>query len=205
MEEKSMTNDFMKGMFGALGKGMCKITLDGGIAVKTSDGYKTYDKASGSFINCDSFCFGGLDEMFFVVPTNAVAEGDIIFAKGKPRYVLKVDTNTITVINYENATVETILPERHIFMGNTYFYGKIVSMFGNSDNLTGGAGAQNVMKYMMMSQMCKNMSSGGDMNPMMMMMFMNGGGFGDMFNNIFSAMTPPTLAPKTTETDKEDK
>jgi len=79
-------------------------------------------------------------------------------------------------------------------------------MFGNGDNLTGGAGAQNIMKYMMMSQMCKNMG-GGDMNPMMMMMFMNGGGFGDMFNNIFSAMTPPTLAPKTTETetDKEDK
>ena len=44
-----MTNDFMKGMFGTLGKGMCKITMDGNIAVKTSDGYKTYDKKSGSF------------------------------------------------------------------------------------------------------------------------------------------------------------
>lgn len=195
MEGENMTNDFMKGMFGTLGKGMCKITMDGNIAVKTSDGYKTYDKKSGSFLNCDNFCFGGLDEMFFVVPTNSVTEGDIIFIKDKPRYVLKVDSNTITVINYENSTVETLLPERHMFMGNAYFYGRIVSMFGNGEDLMCGNGAQNIMKYMMINQMCKNM--GGDMNPMAMMMFMNSGIMGNMFNNVFSAMGPSPTETKT--------
>ena len=200
MEEESMTNDFMKGMFGTLGKGMCKITMDGNIAVKTSNGYKTYDKKTGSFLNCDNFCFGGLDEMFFIVPTNAVVEGDIIFAKDKPFYVLKVDTNTITVINYENSTVETLLPERHMFMGNAYFYGKIVSMFGNGEDLACGNGTQNIMKYMMISQMCKNMG-GGDMNPMAMMMFMNSDVMGNMFNNVFSAMGP---SPTETKTDIDE-
>ena len=199
MEGENMTDDFMKGMFGTLGKGMCKITMDGNIAVKTSDGYKTYDKKSGSFLNCDNFCFGGLDEMFFVVPTNSVTEGDIIFIKDKPRYVLKVDSNTITVINYENSTVETLLPERHMFMGNAYFYGKIVSMFGNGEDLMCGNGTQNIMKYMMINQMCKNM--GGNMNPMAMMMFMNSGVMGNMFNNVFSAMGP---TPTETKTDIDE-
>ena len=200
MEGESMTNDFMKGMFGTLGKGMCKITMDGNIAVKTSDGYKTYDKKSGSFLNCNNFCFGGLDEMFFVVPTNSVVEGDIIFIKGdKPRYVLKVDSNTITVINYENSTIETLLPERHMFMGNAYFYGKIVSMSGNGEDLTCGNGVQNIMKYMLINQMCKNM--GGDSNPMAMMMFMNSGVMGNMFNHVFSAMGP---SPTETKTDIDE-
>ena len=34
--------------------------------------------------------------------------------------------------------IEQILPENHIFMGNVYFYGKIVSMFGS--NLKKGKG-----------------------------------------------------------------
>ena len=35
------------------------------------------------------------------------------------------------MINYEDSAIDTIVPERHMFMGNAYFYGKIVSMFGN--------------------------------------------------------------------------
>ena len=39
-------------------------------------------------------------------------------------------------------------------MGNTYFYGKIVSMFG-SDVIKGKKGTNNIFKYMMLSQMMK--------------------------------------------------
>lgn len=200
-EEKMGYNDFMKGMFGPVGNGQCKITMEGGIAVKTSGGYKTYNATQNALINCDSFVFDGFDEMFFVVPTNDVQAGDIILAQGKPKYVLNTKDNMLTVINYDSGAVESILPERHMFMGNTYFYGKIVSMFGNAENLCGGDGANKVMKFMMMSQMMKGMNGKGSdgMNPMMMMMMMNGGGFGNMFDNIFSAAAPktPTTTPST--------
>lgn len=194
-----MDNNFLKGMFGPISNGMCKITMDGGIAVKTSNGYKSYNAAQGTFINCDNFVFSGFDEMFFVVPTNTVAAGDIIFANGKPKYVLKMDTNILTVVNYENGAVEQMLPERHMFMGNTYFYGKIVSLFGNMGGMLGGEGAQNAMKFMMMKQMCQSMGGkDSGMNPMMMMMMMNGGGM-NMFDNLFKAVnsTPATVETPT--------
>lgn len=190
-----MGMDFMRGMFGPVKGGMCRLTMDGGIAVRTPNGYKTYNAASGAFVNCDNFVFDIGDEMFFVIPTNSVQTGDIILASGEPRYVLKAEDNTLTTINYKNGVVETILPERHMFMGNTYFYGKIVSMFGNMTSLAGGDGAQNVMKYMMMSHMMKGMSGGGDgMNPMVMMMMMNGGGM-NMFDNMFNAAGSAPAAP----------
>lgn len=172
----------MKGMFGPVGPDMCRLTMEGGIAVKTPSGYKSYNPATNSFVNCDSFVFDIGDEMFFVIPTNSVQTGDIILAGDGPRYVLKAEDNMLTTINYKTGTVENMLPERHVFMGNTYFYGKIVSMFGN---LTGGTGTENVMKYMMMSQMMKSMGGKDSMNPMLMMMFMGGTNpFADMFSGI---------------------
>ena len=123
-----MMNNFMNGMFGKIGSGMCKLSMSGNIAVKTSNGYKSYNVKSGKLTNCGNFVFPGVDEnFFFVIPTNKVAKGDIILVNGKPKCVIEADKTKITVINYEDSTVETILPERHVFMGNTYFYGKIVS------------------------------------------------------------------------------
>ena len=43
-------------------------------------------------------------------------------------------------------------------MGNTYFYGKIVSMFGS--NLKKGKGPGNIMKYLMLSEMMKGSGCG---------------------------------------------
>ena len=172
----------MKGMFGPVGPDMCRLTMEGGIAVKTPSGYKSYNPATNSFVNCDNFVFDIGDEMFFVIPTNNVQTGDIILAGDGPRYVLKAEDNMLTTVNYKTGTVENMLPERHVFMGNTYFYGKIVSMFGN---ITGGAGTENVMKYMMMSQMMKGMGGKDSMNPMLMMMLMGGSNpFADMFSGI---------------------
>lgn len=195
-EEESSMN-FLKGMYGRVEGGMCRLTFDGKIAVRTGGEYKYYDAATGAFINADQFVFDPGEEMFFVIPTNNVQVGDIILAGGKPRYVLGVQTNRIEVLNYEGGSVETIIPERHMFMGQTYFYGKIVSMFGNMAELAGGTGANNIMKYYMMTQVMKSMSTGRDgMNPMMMLMFAQGG-MGNMFDNLFSAMTP--AAPMTTD------
>lgn len=131
------------------------------------------------------------EEFFFVIPTNKVEKGDIILVNNKPKCVIEYDKTKITVINYEDSTVETILPERHVFMGNTYFYGKIVSMFG-SDILKGKKGTNNIFKYMMLSQMMKgeNNSSGmlngnsGGMSAMLPFMMM-GGNMGEMFDGMF--------------------
>lgn len=171
----------LNGMFGKLAPGMCRLSMNGGIAVKTENGYKSYNLKTNNLINCSNFVFDIGEEFFFVIPTNEVKKGDIILANGKPKCVIDVNDKTLTVINYETAAVETILPERHMFMGNTYFYGKIMSMFGN--NVFGGKGSNQIMKYMMMKEMFKGNGSGANsMLPMMMLMNQNGS---NMFDGLF--------------------
>lgn len=174
--------NLFNGMFGKVANGMCRLSMNGGIAVKTSNGYKTYNIEKNRLTNCDNFVFDVGEEFFFVVPTNKVNPGDIIIVSGKPKCVVSSDKNTITAINYEDSTVENILPERHVFMGNTYFYGKIVSMFGNiKEN-----GGKNIMKYMMFSNMMKSNSGDNNrgMNMMIPFMMMGNNGFGEMFEGM---------------------
>ena len=185
-----MMNNFLNGMFGKIGSGMCRLSMNGGIAVKTSSGYKSYNIKTGKLTNCSNFVFDIGEEFFFVIPTNKVEKGDIILVNGKPKCVIEADKTKITVINYEDSTIETILPERHVFMGNTYFYGKIVSMFG-SDVIKGKKGSNNIFKYMMLSQMMKgndNSSIGamnnGGLNSMLPLMMM-GGNMGNLFDGMF--------------------
>lgn len=183
-------NSMFNGIFGKIAPGMCKLSMSGGIAVKTTGGYKSYNIKTGRLTNCDSFVFPAGEEFFFVIPTNKAEKGDIILVGGKPKCVIEVEKNKLTVINYEDSTIENILPERHVFMGNTYFYGKIVSMFGNSFG-NGKKGMEKVMSYMMMSEMMKGMSNcgttTGDNNMMsaMPMLMMMGGGTGNFFDGMF--------------------
>ena len=178
-------NNMFNGMFGKVAHGMCRLSMSGGIAVKTSTGYKNYNVKTGRLTNCNNFVFDIGEEFFFVIPTNKVDVGDIIIVSGKPKCVVKAEKNLITAINYEDSTVETIIPERHVFMGNTYFYGKIVSMFGN-DFMKGKKGMDKMMSYMIMSEMMKGNAGNNNMASMMpMMMFMNGGNMSDMFSGMF--------------------
>lgn len=179
-------NNFMNGMFGKVAPGMCRLSMSGGIAVKTSNGdYKSYNVKTERLTNCNNFVFDIGEDFFFVVPTNKVEKGDIILVNGKPRCVVEADKNKITVINYDDSTVDTILPERHVFMGSVYFYGKICSMFGN-DILKGKKGTDKIIKYMMMSEMMKgNNGTGNAMSGMLPMMMLGGGSFGDMFDGMF--------------------
>lgn len=178
-------NNMLNGMFGKIAPGMCRLSMNGGIAVKTSNGYKSYNMKTGRLINCDSFVFNIGEEFFFVIPTNKAEPGDILLVGGKPKCVIESEKNKLTVINYEDSTVETILPERHVFMGNTYFYGKIVSMFG-SELIKGKKGTNKIMQYMMMSEMMKGNSgdSGNGMNAMLPLMMM-GGNMGNIFDGMF--------------------
>ena len=52
-----MMNNLLNGMFGKVGAGMCRLSMSGGIAVKTSNGYKSYNVKTGRLTNCDNFAF----------------------------------------------------------------------------------------------------------------------------------------------------
>lgn len=161
----------VNGLFGKVAPGMCRLTMNGNIAVKCSNGYKSYNMKQERLTNVTNFCFNVGDEMFFVIPTTHVEVGDIILVGGKPKCVIKTDKLIIEVIDYENSEVRQVVPERHVFMGSTYFYGKIISMFGAT--FKKGKGLGNVMKMMMMSQML-----GGNTGGQQQGLF--GGGMGQM-------------------------
>lgn len=191
-KEASSMFDFgnmFNGMFKPVAKGYCKMGTNGKIAIKCSDGYKTFDVKTKRLTNCSNFAFD-MDGAFWVVPTFKVVVGDIILVNNEPRCVIEVDKNSIKTFSYKDSTIQETIPEHHVFMGKTYCYGKIFSPFMNmskSDSFM-----QNMMNMMMMNQMfngsndSSSMNMGG-MNPMMFMMMGNGKDnfFGDMFEGAF--------------------
>ena len=176
-------NNMFNGMFGKIQAGMCRVSMNGDIAIKTSNGYKTYNVNTGALVNCDDFAFDIGQDFFFIIPTNKVQKGDIILTGGKPCCVIEEMPNSLKVLRYEDGAIQEVAIEKHFFMGKQYFYGKIVSMFGN---IAKDGNMNNMMKYMMMSEMMKgNRTDMGSMLPMMM--FMGGGNnmFGSMFDGMF--------------------
>lgn len=207
-------SNMFNGMFGPVQHGCCRLSMNGKIAIKTSNGYKTYNVKTGRLTNCSNFVFNIGEDLFFVIPTNKVQVGDIILVGGTPRCVISAKANEIVALNYENSTKETIIPERHVFMGKQYMYGKIVSMMGNMKG-------NGLMKYMMMSEVLKQMNGGkgnsfgmnGDNNGMgnmmstMAVMSMFGGGndifnFDEMFD--FGELEMPDDADDETATNDEE-
>lgn len=175
----------LNGLFGKVAAGLCRITINGNIAIKTGNGYKTYNVEKQEMTNVNNFCFDFGGNFFFIMPTTKVNVGDIILIDRKPKCVIEVGPKIITVIDYETSEVRQILPERHVFMGNTYFYGKLVSMFGN---IRKKVGAKNMIKMMMAAQMMGNNNTDnnaglGQMMAMSMLMGKDGNLFDDMFDN----------------------
>lgn len=184
-EDEMSLDSAMNGMFGnmfsRLGKGMCRLGLNGQMAVKTTNGYKTYDVKTGRLTNVTQFCFDIGQEFFFVVPTTKAKTGDILLIDGKPKCVIENNNNkTIKVMDYENSAIQEIVPERHFFMGQMFFYQKIVSMFGSNNFLKKGKGISGMMGMMFKMNMLKSFtggdtfgSDGNGMNSLMGMMLMN--------------------------------
>ena len=191
-------NNIFGEMFMKVQSGMCMLSPCG-IAVKTSAGYRSYNVKTGKLRNCDNLVFSFGDGMFFVIPTVKVKPGDIILNGGRPACVRKVSAGSIEVINYESSVVETILPERHVFMGNTYFYGKIVSLFGDGASICGKGSVTRMMKFMMLGSLMGNgpgtesgalapqggMVPQGNMGILLPLMLMKGDGFDDLFGGLF--------------------
>ena len=161
--------NMFEGMCGKVAPGLCRLSMNGAIAVKTRNGYRTFDPARKRLTNCDSFVLDVGEDFFFVIPTNSVRPGDIILASGMPTCVIDAKEDTITAINFEDATVETLLPEHHLFLGNSYLYGKIVTFFGKN-GVKGKKGMNRMLKYMMLSGVLKEREGGlGGLLPLMLM------------------------------------
>ncbi len=171
-----------EGICGKVAPGLCRLSMGGGIAVKTRAGYRSYDPASRRLTNCDSFVLDVGEDYFFVLPTNRVRPGDIILSGGRPKCVTEVNGDTLTAINFEDATVETLLPEHHLFMGNTYLYGRIVSLLGKN-GISGRKGAGRMMKYMMLSGLLKGKDAPGNgLLPLLLL-----GGRTDFMDDLFDS------------------
>ena len=187
-EENEMANSVntLTSMFHKLAPGQCRLSMNG-IAIKTSNGYKTFDPTTQTLVNCADFVFDIADDMFFCLPTNSVQTGDIIIASGAPVCVISVNGNRIEALRYEDSTVVTIIPENIMFMGNVYFFSKVISPYGGLLN-----DPSQFMQLKMMSEMFKGESKGmGSMLALGMMM--NGGlDFSKMFSGMFGNKTETT-------------
>ena len=120
-----MFDNMFAGCFGKIKPGCCRLSFNGKIAIKTSDGYKVYNPSNGNVVNCSNFVLSECDDMFMVIPTRKLKVGDIVLINGKPMYIIEVKAkNRVEAMNYEDSTIQTVIPERHAIMGRR-FYGKI--------------------------------------------------------------------------------
>ena len=186
-----MFDDMFNGVIGKIKNGCCRLGMNGRIAIKTSDGYKTYDPKTGNVTNCSNFVLKVADDLFMVVPTRKLKPGDIVLINNKPMYILEVKAkNRVEAMNYEDSTIQTVIPERHVIMGRR-FYGKIVSLLGNGFGKGKGGFFKNMLKLKMMSSMLGGKSSedtsdggmfGG--NGLAMMMLMGNGSMDGLFDGL---------------------
>ena len=182
-----MFDNMFNGIMGKIKPGCCRLSMNGKIAIKTSDGtYKTYNEKTGNLTNCANFVLDIGDDLFFLIPTRNLKPGDIVLINGKPMYILEVKAkNRVEAMSYEDSTIQTVIPERHAIMGRK-FYGKIVSIFGKGFNGKGGF-FKNMLKLKMMGAMLGKSTDGDGMfggNALPMMMLMGNGGMDGLFDGI---------------------
>ena len=179
-----MFDNMFNGIMGKIKSGCCRLGVNGRIAIKTSDGYKSYDPKTGNLTNCSNFVLDIADDLFMLIPTRKLKAGDIVLINGKPMYILEVKAkNRVEAMNYEDSTIQTVIPERHVLMGRR-FYGKIVSLLGSGFGAGKGGFFKNMLKLKMMSSMMGGSSDGSMFgnNGLAMMMLMGNGSMDGLFD-----------------------
>lgn len=186
-------NGMFSKMFKPLKPGMVRIGLNGELAVKSGSGYKTYNVKTGNLVNVQNFCFDLGQDLFICVPTAKVKIGDIIILDDPnapqgvaPKCVTALeDGKTIKVMDFRTNEIQTIVPERHFFLGKMYFYNKVHSLIPIGD-LKGGSGAGKFGKILGKMAMMSAITGGKGFN-------FNGNSNGeeeDDNKNPFAAMAP---------------
>jgi hypothetical protein len=141
-----------------------------GLAISTKEnGWITYDPKTGDLVDVNVINFD-LSNLIYKMPVAlaAIHPGDILMHSGKPVFVKSVNAdNTITAIDYANATVSNILPVKSPFGFN--FFTKVCalvdfsSMTASQDSPFG-----NMLPFLLLQN--------GEFDPMMMLLLMNGSG-----------------------------
>ena len=177
-----MFDNMFNGVMGKIKPGCCRLGMNGQIAIKTSDGYKTYNQKTGNVTNCSNFLLDACDDFFMVIPTRTLKPGDIVLINGKPMYILEVKAkNRVEAMNYEDSTIQTVIPERHVVMGRR-FYGKIVSLLGSGFGAGKGGFFKNMLKLKMMSSIMGGSDNVFGGNNLAMMMLMGNGSMDGLFD-----------------------
>ena len=144
-----------------------------GVAVKNAAGsWVSYDPNAGKIIDVDIMNFDNCGQYLFKMPVaiSDIKAGDIVIHNRKAMFITNVDENgKITAIDPHAGEEKTIIPTASPFGFN--FVTKIISMF---DAMTGvsptpSAPFGNMLPFLVME-------NDGNIDPMMMMFMMNGGG-----------------------------
>ena len=202
-----MLDNMFGGIIGKIERGACRLSMNGRIAVRTSDGYKTYNEKTGNLTNCSNFVLDLCDDMFMVIPTRTLNPGDIVLINGKPMYILELKAkNRVEAMSYEDSTIQTVIPERHAIMGRK-FYGKIVSLMGKGFGCGKGSFFKNMLKLKMMTAMMGGSKSSDGMlggNALPMMMLMGGGSMDGLFDGMLDDESDDEIALPFEDIDETD-
>lgn len=205
-EENTEVPMDVNGMFGKFLKpikpGMVRIGLNGELAVKSGSGYKTYNAKTKQLVNVQDFCFDIGQDLFICVPTAKVKVGDIIVLDDPdapqgvaPKCVTALeDGKTIKVMDYRTNEIQTIVPERHFFLGKMFFYNKIHSLIPIGD-LAGSKGTDKFGKLLGKMALMNAISGKG---------FNFGGGSGDGEGNGLNGLAMMALFGGGLGGDNED-
>ena len=167
------TNDFLTFDFGPVNDNQFAASPYGiAVYAPETDTWLTYNADTNEVVDAKIFHFD-VKGFFYKIPTpiSNIKTGDIIIHMGTPMFVRAVNTdNTVTAVNYHDASVTTILPKKSPFGFN--FITKVISlmsfdkMTADKDNPFG-----NMLPFFMMQD--------GKFDPMMLL-FMNGGNMENM-------------------------
>lgn len=164
-EEKSMFDKMMKNIeFGKVNTSDLAYTFNG-ICFRNADGNYASLNPDGTFTNVYDMV---MDIPIYVMPVgkDQIKVGDIIKYFDKWVMIAQIDNTTITTIDPWTREIRVIIPEKSVF-GFDY-YTKVIDIFsGFNINADSSNPFGNILPFMMMSDK-------SDIDPMMLMMMMNG-------------------------------
>lgn len=164
-EEKSMFDKIMKNIeFGKVNTSDLAYTFNG-ICFRDADGNYTSLNPDGTFTNVYDMV---MDIPIYVMPVgkDQIKVGDIIKYFDKWVMIAQIDNTTITTIDPWTREIRVIIPEKSVF-GFDY-YTKVIDIFSGININADSSNPFGIMLPFMM------MSDKSDIDPMMLMMMMNG-------------------------------
>ena len=164
-EEKSMFDKMMKNIeFGKVNASDLAYTFNG-ICFRDADGNYTSLNPDGTFTNVYDMV---MDIPIYVMPVgkDQIKVGDIIKYFDKWVMIAQIDNTTITTIDPWTREIRVIIPEKSVF-GFDY-YTKVIDIFSGFNINADSSNPFGIMLPFMM------MSDKSDIDPMMLMMMMNG-------------------------------